>query len=54
MTLQELFASVPDLEVSSVLAFIGAIIVGYVLIQIGFLLIFWWIDRRDRNWPRWP
>ena len=47
MTLQELFAGIPDLEVSTVLGFIGAAIVGYALLQIGFLLIFWWVDRRQ-------
>lgn len=47
MTFRELFEGIPEMEVSSVVAVIGAAIAGYALLQIVALLLFWWVDRRQ-------
>jgi len=49
MTFRELFEGFPETEVSTVVAVVGAAIAGYALLQIGALLIFWWIDRKHAN-----
>jgi hypothetical protein len=46
MTIRDLFADVLDYSVTSVLGFVGLMILAYAAVQLLGLLIFYLIDRK--------